>query len=230
MAARWRRCTAGGGRLLSRNFLLDWRFGDNLRISPLKHKREWSFPLKTKGLFCKPRSRSLQMNANRHQVFLNGAASVYNFQEIAKVRARAIGIFLILHDQDAAPPSLPRLSAAKPGASGGAAASPGWSSRFDVRRICKGSFGVTLFGVTFLGSRFGSFCKNPQKYETRTRVRACTSLTGGRGRPMGTRLDLATLGRLRWTVSARPAASRSWTSLATATGWTRTKRPSPADR
>ena len=26
-----------------------------LRISPLKHKREWSFPLKTKGLFCKRR-------------------------------------------------------------------------------------------------------------------------------------------------------------------------------
>ena len=67
MAARWRRCTGGGDRLLSRNFLLDWRFGDNLRISPLKHKREWSFPLKTKGLYCKPRSRSLQMNANRAQ-------------------------------------------------------------------------------------------------------------------------------------------------------------------
>ena len=67
MAARWRRCTGGGDRLLSRNFLLDWRFGDNLRISPLKHKREWSFPLKTKGLFCKPRSRTLQMNASRAQ-------------------------------------------------------------------------------------------------------------------------------------------------------------------
>ena len=60
----------GGGvrrSLLSRNFLLDWRFGDNLRISPLKHKREWSFPLKTKGLSCKLRSRSLQMNANLAQ-------------------------------------------------------------------------------------------------------------------------------------------------------------------